>query len=215
MTVNFTPLLLRGEACAPLPPASPECRPSRDSRGDGQCRRARRFPSYRRACPCTKGKPGSQAALDRRRSFSSFLQFGQEPVPKRRIEPRRDGKNPPMRMRGAAQFYRVLLGHHDRLLAAELQIARRERVMVRERVRYRLQAELAEMQEKAVRIANAGHRMNLVPGERARVAAVARIRHAVESLAFERHLESPQGRVPVRDRAINRPEPPRGLAQRP
>ena len=49
-------------------------------------------------------------------------------------------QHPPVGLRDAAQFYRVLLGHHDRQDVAEVEVFRAQRVMVRKRVQARFGA---------------------------------------------------------------------------
>src|SRR5262245_1096720 len=136
-TWKLTPrLLLPAAACGLLPPASRECRPSPGSPGGRLCKPARRRPCDRRGAPCTAGTPGSQAALDRRHS-SFFLssQATKKPIAESGIEPRGHRQHPPLGLRGVAQFYRVLLGHQDRQAVAELEVLRRERMVVAERMR--------------------------------------------------------------------------------
>ena len=57
-------------------------------------------------------------------------------------------------------FYRILLGHQDRARAGDRQVGGGEAVVIRKRVRDRVNPERFELREKARRIADAGDRMH-------------------------------------------------------
>src|ERR671915_274550 len=101
-------------------------------------------------------------------SFGStpLIEFPQQPRAERRIELGAHRQHPPVGPRDAAQFYRVLLGEHHRRRVAELEIRWAEAMMVWKRMRHHLDARLAQMNEKTVRIADARNRVHLLAGER-------------------------------------------------
>ena len=78
-------------------------------------------PSSRRAGPCTAGTRGCQAAWVHRRSCA--FGRGEEEFVEVRGEDRVDAQEPQCASSANARaFYRILLGHHDRLGAGQLEI---------------------------------------------------------------------------------------------
>src|SRR3972149_3444740 len=65
-------------------------------------------------------------------------------------------------------FYCILLGHQDEVALLEVELAGLKRVVIGEGVRHRGEPERIELGKKPRRVADAGHRMEPLSGERAR-----------------------------------------------
>ena len=84
-------------------------------------------------------------------------------------------------------FYRILLGHKQRFAIAEIELARAVGVMIGKCVIHRGQTQARQVIEKALGIADAGHRVQLFARELGRRHALPRRGDAAENVAAQIH----------------------------
>jgi len=110
-----------------------------------------------------------------------------------RIDTRVHRQHPMVFARETQAFYRILLGHDDRIGVAELEIRLGECVMIRKCVCRKAQSQTLQMIEKARRIADAGDRVHLFTAECARILVEEGVQQIAELRSFDRHHECWRG----------------------
>jgi hypothetical protein len=148
-----------------------------------------------------------------------WFHFIEDELAKGRVDTRVHRKHPMVFAREAQAFYRILLGHDDRIGVAEFEVRGGVGMMIGKRVRGKAQAQLLQMIEKTRRIADAGDGMHPLSMEVARVSLKMWVEQVAKLRAFERHRESRpsnRGRGPVtrHDDCIHAGEASSALPQR-
>src|SRR5258706_163259 len=141
----------------------------------------------------TSCAPDARARSETRMSSSlgsmpGFHFFEDEPT-ECNVDARIHRQYPVVFAREARAFYRILLGHDDRVDVPELEVGLRVGMMIRKCVRCEAHPQPLQMIEKARRIADAGDGVYPLAVEYAGFLMEGRVQQIVKQVSVERHCE--------------------------